>query len=348
MPTTAVTIIDQLLSTQTLNDRLKAERAAAEAAAAADVDPVNAAAASVLGMKVREIADVEPSADGVVITTIDGVRMIAVPDDRPDGAACTGIMFLDRDHPGYRHSILPVFTPHPDVDDVPVAALAASAVPVPPCEPETSPEVRAPVERVGATVDLDTSRGVRKRQLALPNLVAGLEERRRRATSVEELAAIDTELTALAREEQVLPARLRSLARAESERAEAARVAAEEADDARLAALMLEADQALFAPILALHRGFHARRAAALEAGTTRARDVVEELATARSARANGGHGSVSEYVSAFALVDQLAAYLSGEWQTSALPWAFATAPDPDSNELAQPEVPRQRRRSRR
>ena len=51
-------------------------------------------AAAALNIKAKEVADVEDSPAGPVITTTDGVRYIVVPEDQPDANGKTGLMFL--------------------------------------------------------------------------------------------------------------------------------------------------------------------------------------------------------------------------------------------------------------
>ncbi len=51
-------------------------------------------AAAALGLRENEIADVEASPAGPVITTTDGVRYIIVAEDTPDADGDHGIMFL--------------------------------------------------------------------------------------------------------------------------------------------------------------------------------------------------------------------------------------------------------------
>lgn len=51
-------------------------------------------AAAALNIKAKEVADVEDSPAGPVITTTDGVRYVIVPEDQPDANGKTGLMFL--------------------------------------------------------------------------------------------------------------------------------------------------------------------------------------------------------------------------------------------------------------
>lgn len=51
-------------------------------------------AAAALNIRPAEVADVEDSPGGPVITTTDGVRYIVVPDDQPDAAGLSGVMLL--------------------------------------------------------------------------------------------------------------------------------------------------------------------------------------------------------------------------------------------------------------
>lgn len=71
------------------------------------------AIAQKLGMKTREIKRVSSSPAGTVIVTFDGVAMIDVPEDHPDGAGQHGLMLLAVPKSGSEYR-LPVFT---GVDD---------------------------------------------------------------------------------------------------------------------------------------------------------------------------------------------------------------------------------------
>lgn len=68
-------------------------------------------AATAVGMKPREVVAWEQTADGLLVTTHDGVVSIVVPEDRPDGEGKTGLMLFVKPNPEALYSC-PVFAPH--------------------------------------------------------------------------------------------------------------------------------------------------------------------------------------------------------------------------------------------
>ena len=74
-------------------------------------------AATVLGVPTSEIASVDDSPAGDVVVTTDGVAYLIVPEDRPDGAGRTGLMFLAAPHEGYVGPF-PVYTMPADEEPV--------------------------------------------------------------------------------------------------------------------------------------------------------------------------------------------------------------------------------------
>lgn len=78
-------------------------------------------AARLLNVPAREVVSTGPAPGnvGTIITTHDGVETLHVPDDRPDGAGQTGLMFWRLPNPDGVYT-WPVYTPHPEdgsVDD---------------------------------------------------------------------------------------------------------------------------------------------------------------------------------------------------------------------------------------
>ena len=78
-------------------------------------------AAAVLGVPTSEVARVDDSPAGDVVVTTDGCAYIVVPDDRPDGAGQTGLMFLSAPHEHYAGAFRVYTAP---ADDVPVEPAA--------------------------------------------------------------------------------------------------------------------------------------------------------------------------------------------------------------------------------
>lgn len=74
------------------------------------------AAARRLSMPVEEIAAVEDSPAGTIITTVDGTRMIDVPDDTPDAEGKTGLMLLVKPDPKRLYAF-PVYAAPADDDE---------------------------------------------------------------------------------------------------------------------------------------------------------------------------------------------------------------------------------------
>ena len=91
----------------------------------------NQEAARVLGLKETEVAGVEETPIGPVVTVVSGVRYVIVPDDQPDGDGKTGVMLAEKPDPTRRYDF-PVYVPHPpdpvepsedgDTDELPDAA----------------------------------------------------------------------------------------------------------------------------------------------------------------------------------------------------------------------------------
>jgi hypothetical protein len=91
-----------------------------------------------LGMKEREIIDVQHTDAGLVVTTHDRQRMIRVSTDRPDAAGQTGWMWLVAPSSSYRGPV-PVFDP----GDLPLAlAVPGLTAPAPDAEELSLVEVR--------------------------------------------------------------------------------------------------------------------------------------------------------------------------------------------------------------
>ena len=74
-------------------------------------------AAALLGVPVAEVRSVDPSPAGDVIVTIDGVAYVVVPEETPDGAGRSGVMYLAAPHERYGDAF-PVYTAPADPDDV--------------------------------------------------------------------------------------------------------------------------------------------------------------------------------------------------------------------------------------
>ena len=96
-------------------------------------------AARLFGCKVDEIAAAERTADGdLLVTTVDGIRDIVVPEANPDGAGRHGILLFELPA-GFTEGAqypVPLFTPRrpaaaepaaEDTEDAPSAAVAAPA-----------------------------------------------------------------------------------------------------------------------------------------------------------------------------------------------------------------------------
>ena len=75
-------------------------------------------AARLLSMRPQDIKSADEAPAGFVMTTFDGVTMVDVPEDRPDGAGKTGLMLLVKPNPE-REYTFPVYTPHPESEDEP-------------------------------------------------------------------------------------------------------------------------------------------------------------------------------------------------------------------------------------
>lgn len=75
------------------------------------------AAAELLGLPVREVLSCDDTPAGLVIVTSDGVSYVLVPEDRPDGAGATGLMYLAAPTDPYNGSF-PLYTMPADDDEV--------------------------------------------------------------------------------------------------------------------------------------------------------------------------------------------------------------------------------------
>ena len=88
-------------------------------------------AARVLGLKADEVAGVEETPVGPVITVAgSGARYVVVPDDQPDAEGKTGLMFAEKPDPK-RVYTFPVYAPHPAEPDVVVDELGEGGDSVP-------------------------------------------------------------------------------------------------------------------------------------------------------------------------------------------------------------------------
>ena len=93
-------------------------------------------AARRLGIPPSEVADVETSPAGTIITTTDGARYIDVPTSSPDGEGKTGLMFLVAPTESYGGSF-PVFALADDGETVETAIIAAATEVTSAAEPVT-------------------------------------------------------------------------------------------------------------------------------------------------------------------------------------------------------------------
>lgn len=73
-------------------------------------------AARLLGIPVREIADVGDSPAGTLITTTDGVIYVHVPEEAPDADGKSGLMYLAKPHSNDAPVGFPVFAQETDED----------------------------------------------------------------------------------------------------------------------------------------------------------------------------------------------------------------------------------------
>lgn len=132
-----------------------------------------AEAAELLGMKPDEITGVEDSPAGTVFTTRDDTSMILVPDDKPDAAGQTGLMFAVAPTENYS-GIFPVYAG-------PANPKAKAAAKAPALDAEydgvaigkmTKAQLDAAAEALGEEVDL-TGANVGERRAKLAVHIAG-------------------------------------------------------------------------------------------------------------------------------------------------------------------------------
>lgn len=164
-----------------------------------------AAAARLLGMKPSEIASVVDTPAGPVIATTDGQRYIAIPDDRPDAEGKTGLAFLQPTACPTTNSGFRVYAPHQG--DPPLVAPASLEAEV---EDPAEPAEPSGVETFTNRADVD------RRLVAIAAILDQLVEARAKATTVDELDAIDRRRRALENEALVLRNRRPDVARAEA------------------------------------------------------------------------------------------------------------------------------------